>query len=243
MRLLPTTAPPSIERTIERWLVYSEDEVYGWDHRVDRVLGFFSSRPNCDPPTLSPPSETVVLPFGSGKGNALAFGRGGGGSQCGRGDRHCGTLGIYVLCVVYVPLRWSLMCSRVAAMSISLDPLVMRFRTMSMSMYVPDRPTPSLRYTKLRYFYTASSNFCEKNLVFCEHFIAEKLSKLDASFWLKYSFLIMFLQRFLRNRRLLLQFSLFLGKLTLYSHFKWIFKKGDENPLFFLDRENTFSPK
>lgn len=36
--------------------------------------------------------------------------------------------------VCTIPLRWSLMCSSVAAMSISLDPLVMRLRTMSMSM-------------------------------------------------------------------------------------------------------------
>ncbi len=36
---------------------------------------------------LSPPGQ-----------DTLACGRGGGGSQFRRGDRHCGTLGIYVLC-------------------------------------------------------------------------------------------------------------------------------------------------
>ena len=50
-------------------------------HRVDRVLSLFSSRPNWDPP----PRQTACR-------------RGGGESQFGRGDRHCGSLGIYVLC-------------------------------------------------------------------------------------------------------------------------------------------------
>jgi hypothetical protein len=68
----------------------------GTAHRVDRVLGFFSSRPNWDPPTPSPAGECVPL-FGSG-GDTLACGKGGGGSQFGRGDRHYGTLSIYVLC-------------------------------------------------------------------------------------------------------------------------------------------------
>ncbi len=54
-----------------------------YTHRVDRVLDFFSSRPNWDFPG----------------GYTLACGRGGGGgSQFRRGDRHCGTLGLYVLC-------------------------------------------------------------------------------------------------------------------------------------------------
>ncbi len=49
--------------------------------RGDRVLSLFSSRPNWD----SPPRQ-------------IACRRGGGESQFGRGDRHCGSLGIYVLC-------------------------------------------------------------------------------------------------------------------------------------------------
>lgn len=40
--------------------------------------------------------------------------------------------------------RWSLMCSSVAAMSISFAPFAMRFSTMSSRQYVPVRPTPSL---------------------------------------------------------------------------------------------------
>jgi hypothetical protein len=38
----------------------------------------------------------VVCQFGSGGGATLACGRGGGKSQFGRGDRHCGSIGIYV---------------------------------------------------------------------------------------------------------------------------------------------------
>ena len=65
-------------------------------HRVDRVLGFFSSRPNWDSPTPSPAGECVPLTLGSvgGGGYALVCGRGLGESQFRRGDRHCCTLGI-----------------------------------------------------------------------------------------------------------------------------------------------------
>jgi hypothetical protein len=65
-----------------------------------RVLGFFSSRPNRDPPppTLTRRRVCPPPPFGSG-GDTFACGRGGG-SQFGRGERHCGTLGINVLCVL-----------------------------------------------------------------------------------------------------------------------------------------------
>jgi hypothetical protein len=64
-------------------------------HRVDRVQGFFSSRPNWDP--LPPPPQASVPPLGT---HSLAE-EGVGGFQFGRGDRHCGTLGIYVLCGVW----------------------------------------------------------------------------------------------------------------------------------------------
>jgi hypothetical protein len=64
--------------------------------RVDRVLGFFSNRPNWDYPTPSPAGECVPPPFCSG-GDTLACGICGGGSQFGRRYIHCGTLGIYVL--------------------------------------------------------------------------------------------------------------------------------------------------
>jgi hypothetical protein len=64
-------------------------------HRVDRGLGFFSSRPNWEPP---PPHPQASAPPPLVPGGTLACEREGGGSQFGRGDRHCGTLGIYVLC-------------------------------------------------------------------------------------------------------------------------------------------------
>jgi hypothetical protein len=51
---------------------------------------------------LGPPhpltSRRMCPPFGSA-GDTLACGRGDGGSQFGRGDRHCGTLGICTLCM------------------------------------------------------------------------------------------------------------------------------------------------
>jgi hypothetical protein len=62
-------------------------------HRVDRVLGFFSSRLNWDPPPLHP--QAVVLP-------PPRFQRESGGSQFGRGDRHCGTLWVCVYFVLII---------------------------------------------------------------------------------------------------------------------------------------------
>ncbi len=48
-------------------------------HRVDRVLGFFSSRPNWDPPLPHTQKSVYPPPFGSGGGGTLACGWGGGG--------------------------------------------------------------------------------------------------------------------------------------------------------------------
>jgi hypothetical protein len=62
------------------------------DHRVDRVLRFFSNRPNWDSPIPSPAGECAPR---------LVAGEGGG-SQFRRGDRHCSSLDIYVLCGVDV---------------------------------------------------------------------------------------------------------------------------------------------
>jgi hypothetical protein len=63
--------------------------------RVDRVIGFFSSSPNWDPPPL--PQASVFPPFWFRVGEGtVASGRGG--AQWGRGDRHCGTRGKYVFC-------------------------------------------------------------------------------------------------------------------------------------------------
>ncbi len=71
-------------------------------HRVDRVLGFFSSRSNWyTHPTPSPADECFSPPpppFGSG-GDTLACGWGRGGPNSGKGtETVVGTLGIYVLC-------------------------------------------------------------------------------------------------------------------------------------------------
>jgi hypothetical protein len=48
-----------------------------YDHIVNRVLGFFYSRPNWDPPPLPQPAGECVLHFGLG-GGTIACGRGGG---------------------------------------------------------------------------------------------------------------------------------------------------------------------
>ncbi len=66
-------------------------------HRVDRVLGFFSSRPNWDSPTPSTPSVCAPPRFGGG-GGTLACGRRDVGSKFRRGDRHSGTLDINLIC-------------------------------------------------------------------------------------------------------------------------------------------------
>ncbi len=63
-------------------------------HRVNRMLGFFSSRPNWDSPTPSPAGECVLSPLVQGGKHRLREG----GSHLRRGYRHCGTLGIYVIC-------------------------------------------------------------------------------------------------------------------------------------------------
>jgi hypothetical protein len=56
-------------------------------HRVDRVLGYFSSRPNGE---LGPPPLWFL---GGGTVHTRLLEKGWG-SQFGQGDRHCGTLGI-----------------------------------------------------------------------------------------------------------------------------------------------------
>ncbi len=63
-------------------------------HREYRVAVFLSSYPNWVPHP-SPAWECCSPPRVQG-GDTLACGRGGGGSQSGRGDRHCSTLGINV---------------------------------------------------------------------------------------------------------------------------------------------------
>ncbi len=67
-------------------------------HRVDRVISFFSSRRNWDSPTPSHAGECVPPPLVQGEGTHSLAGERVGESQFLRGDRHCGMLGIYVLC-------------------------------------------------------------------------------------------------------------------------------------------------
>jgi hypothetical protein len=64
---------------------------------LERVLSFFSNRPNWDSPTPSYAFECVPSPHlvPGGGGHSLA-GKVVGESQFGRCDRHCATLGIYV---------------------------------------------------------------------------------------------------------------------------------------------------
>jgi hypothetical protein len=74
-------------------------------HRVDRVLSFLSSRPNCELGLPDPLNAGVVYPpplVGGGEGAHSLPRKGGGGAQFQRGDRHCGTLGIKVLCGLHV---------------------------------------------------------------------------------------------------------------------------------------------
>ncbi len=62
------------------------------DHRVDRVLGLFSSRPNWDSPAPHPQASVnpppPPLPWGSGGAQPLVGEGVGGGSQFGRADRY-----------------------------------------------------------------------------------------------------------------------------------------------------------
>jgi hypothetical protein len=61
-------------------------------HRLDRVPGFLSSRLNWLPPPSHP--QASFVPFLWWGGRHTRSGRGGGGNQFRRRDRHSGTLGI-----------------------------------------------------------------------------------------------------------------------------------------------------
>ncbi len=54
-------------------------------HRVDRVLGFFSSRPNWGPPPPLPQASVSSSFDSDGGGGTLARGSGGGGSNSDEG--------------------------------------------------------------------------------------------------------------------------------------------------------------
>ncbi len=71
-----------------------------YNHRLDRVLGFFTSRPNWDPPpnpSLAGECSPPPLVFLGGT-YSLAGGGVGVGSKSDEGTEHCGTLDICVLC-------------------------------------------------------------------------------------------------------------------------------------------------
>jgi hypothetical protein len=63
------------------------------------VLSYFSSRRNWDSPTPSPAGECAPLPLVPGGGAHSLAREGLGESQFRRGDLHCGTLYMCVLCV------------------------------------------------------------------------------------------------------------------------------------------------
>ncbi len=65
--------------------------IEAFQHRVDRVLSFFSSRRNWDSPNPSPAGECAPHPLIQGGAHPLA-GEGLGESQFQREDIHCGTL-------------------------------------------------------------------------------------------------------------------------------------------------------
>jgi hypothetical protein len=70
--------------------------VLRWEHRVDRVLGLFSSRPNWDSHTPSPAGECVFPPIWfRGRGTRSLAGEGVEGPNS---DEGTDALGIYVLC-------------------------------------------------------------------------------------------------------------------------------------------------
>ncbi len=81
-----THSPPPPPARLERF-----------SHRVGRVLSFSSSRPNWDSPNPSPAGKCAPLPPRSG-GRGTLTGERGWESPNSRGDIHCGTLYIYVLC-------------------------------------------------------------------------------------------------------------------------------------------------
>ncbi len=115
-------SPPCIS---ERNLTKDKDDrecrllwIHDSRHRVDRVLGFFCSRPNWDSPTPSPPGECAP-PFGPGggrRGRHTRFReRGLGESQFRRGNNiHCDTLFSIYKCTLWftsnIELRLGLFC-------------------------------------------------------------------------------------------------------------------------------------
>ncbi len=61
----------------DSWALRAQPEIHG--QNVDRVLSFFSSRPNWDSPTPSPGGECPPPPLVPGEGDTLTAGEGVGG--------------------------------------------------------------------------------------------------------------------------------------------------------------------
>jgi hypothetical protein len=90
----PNTLKPSKQKiNLGFWRTGMMDT---WIYRAGRVLSFFSSRRNWDYPNPSPAGECAPPPLVLGGRGTLAGERGVG--RVRRGDIHCGTLYIYVLC-------------------------------------------------------------------------------------------------------------------------------------------------
>jgi hypothetical protein len=76
--------------------MYHELKVRSQSRQSTRLLLQSSDLGQLPPPH---PQANTSPPFGSGGVTHFLAGEGGvGGSQFARGDRHCGTLGIFVLC-------------------------------------------------------------------------------------------------------------------------------------------------
>jgi hypothetical protein len=92
--------------SVHWWQLNATSQMLLFDHRVGRLLSFFSSR-NWDSPNPSPPGVCASPPFVLG-GGAVGHTRWRGRSwECPNSDdgTYCGTLYIYVLCVLDHQLR------------------------------------------------------------------------------------------------------------------------------------------
>ncbi len=100
----------------------------GCRHRVGRVLSFSQVVGIGTPPTPHP--QASVPPFGSGGGASSLAKEGVGESQFRRGDIHCGTLYMYVLCGCRDGFERDLMREAVVSLSLPLLlPSAIRRRT------------------------------------------------------------------------------------------------------------------
>jgi hypothetical protein len=90
---------PRLPHTTSRAFHISGQLTILLDHRVGRVLRFFSSRRNWDSPNPSPEGECAPTSLVRGGGAHSQAREGLGGSQFRLGDIHCGTLYMCTLCI------------------------------------------------------------------------------------------------------------------------------------------------